>query len=124
MITYRIGYLQKFICFRIIFIIFFSSGDKYYYILGYFNYYHNRNFHKPIPFTQPEGETIYKNKAFFVDLRKETLFERNITLDIPANIVPDSEYIEIGAVGKYYNQGCEFYALKIVEICIIFEKFY
>lgn len=49
---------------------------------------------------QPEGETIYKNKAFFVDLRKETSFEKNITLDIPANVVPDSEFIEIGAVGE------------------------
>ncbi|XP_050425560.1 CD109 antigen-like isoform X2 [Adelges cooleyi] len=48
---------------------------------------------------KPEGETIYKNKAFFVDLRKDTTFEKNITLDIPANIVPESEYIEIGAVG-------------------------
>ncbi|XP_025405669.1 CD109 antigen-like isoform X2 [Sipha flava] len=48
---------------------------------------------------KPEGETIYKNQAFFVDLRKETSFEKNITLDIPQNIVPDSEFIEIGAVG-------------------------
>ncbi|XP_027843967.2 CD109 antigen-like isoform X1 [Aphis gossypii] len=48
---------------------------------------------------KPEGETIYKNKAIFVDLRKESSFEKNITLDIPSNIVPDSEFIEIGAVG-------------------------
>ncbi|XP_050529257.1 CD109 antigen-like isoform X2 [Daktulosphaira vitifoliae] len=48
---------------------------------------------------KPEGETIYKNKAFFVDLRKDSTFAKNITLDIPTNIVPDSEYIEIGAVG-------------------------
>uniref|UniRef100_A0A2H8TEP0 TEP1-F n=1 Tax=Melanaphis sacchari TaxID=742174 RepID=A0A2H8TEP0_9HEMI len=48
---------------------------------------------------KPEGETVYKNKAIFVDLRKETSFEKNITLDIPSNIVPDSEFIEIGAVG-------------------------
>ncbi|XP_015369821.1 PREDICTED: CD109 antigen-like isoform X2 [Diuraphis noxia] len=48
---------------------------------------------------KPEGETIYKNKAIFVDLRKESSFEKNITLEIPNNIVPDSEFIEIGAVG-------------------------
>ncbi|VVC42395.1 Alpha-2-macroglobulin, thiol-ester bond-forming,Alpha-macroglobulin, receptor-binding,Alpha-2- [Cinara cedri] len=48
---------------------------------------------------KPEGETIYKNQAFFVDLRKDTSFEKNITLNMPANIVPDSEFIEIGAVG-------------------------
>lgn len=66
-------------------------------------------------FFQPEGETIYKNQAFFVDLRKETSFEKNITLDIPLNIVPDSEFIEIGAVGMY------FYHLK--RICLILINF-
>jgi CD109 antigen len=40
-----------------------------------------------------------------VDLRKETSFEKNITLDIPQNIVPDSEFIEIGAVGMFFVQN-------------------
>lgn len=38
-----------------------------------------------------------------MDLRKDTSFEKNITLDMPANIVPDSEFIEIGAVGKSFS---------------------
>nr|XP_014289274.1 CD109 antigen-like isoform X3 [Halyomorpha halys] len=48
---------------------------------------------------KPEGETQYKNKAFFVDLRNTNSFKTNVTLDIPANIVPGSEFIEVSAVG-------------------------
>lgn len=48
-----------------------------------------------------EGETQYVNKAIFVDLRSESNFKKNITLDIPANIVQGSEQIEVSAVGKF-----------------------
>ncbi|KAL1457793.1 hypothetical protein WDU94_007987, partial [Cyamophila willieti] len=48
---------------------------------------------------QPEGETQYKNKAIFVDLRKTNVFTLNTTLDIPVNIIPGSEHVEVSAVG-------------------------
>ena len=50
---------------------------------------------------KPEGETQYRNKAIFVDLRSGGEFKTNVTLDFPKNIVPDSEFVEISAVGKY-----------------------
>lgn len=48
-----------------------------------------------------EGETQFRNKAIFVDLRAKTDFKENVTLDIPANIVNGSEQIEVSAVGKW-----------------------
>ncbi|KAI5743739.1 hypothetical protein M8J77_021636 [Diaphorina citri] len=48
---------------------------------------------------KPEGETQYKNKAIFVDLRKNKTFSVNVTLDMPKNIVPGSEHVEVSAVG-------------------------
>uniref|UniRef100_A0A0A9WLH1 TEP1-F n=1 Tax=Lygus hesperus TaxID=30085 RepID=A0A0A9WLH1_LYGHE len=49
---------------------------------------------------KPEGETQYRNKAIFVDLRSKDSFSTNITLDIPVNFVSDSEYVEVSAVGN------------------------
>ncbi|XP_050479205.1 thioester-containing protein 1 allele R1-like isoform X2 [Bombus huntii] len=46
-----------------------------------------------------EGETQYVNRATFIDLRSTTNTSMNITIDIPKNAVPGSEYIEISAVG-------------------------
>lgn len=46
-----------------------------------------------------EGETQYRNKAVFIDLRNKNSFSTNVTLDIPVNIVPGSEFIEVSAVG-------------------------
>uniref|UniRef100_A0A1B6EFY6 TEP1-F n=1 Tax=Clastoptera arizonana TaxID=38151 RepID=A0A1B6EFY6_9HEMI len=46
-----------------------------------------------------EGETQFLNKAVFVDLRNTQSFSTNVTLDIPVNIVPGSEVIEVSAVG-------------------------
>lgn len=46
-----------------------------------------------------EGETQYRNKAVFIDLRNKNAFSTNVTLDIPVNIVPGSEQIEVSAVG-------------------------
>ncbi|KAK0179673.1 hypothetical protein PV327_005405 [Microctonus hyperodae] len=46
-----------------------------------------------------EGETQYRNKAVFLDLRDVRNIKTNITIDIPKNIVTGSEYVEISAVG-------------------------
>ncbi|XP_034936868.1 CD109 antigen-like isoform X2 [Chelonus insularis] len=46
-----------------------------------------------------EGETQYRNRALFIDLRDKRNLKTNITVDIPKNVVPGSEYIEISAVG-------------------------
>ncbi|KAK7574336.1 hypothetical protein V9T40_011527 [Parthenolecanium corni] len=48
---------------------------------------------------KPEGETIYKNKAMFVDLRTQSSFEKKISLNIPKNVIPGSEYIEVSVIG-------------------------
>ncbi|XP_044727005.1 CD109 antigen-like isoform X2 [Chrysoperla carnea] len=54
--------------------------------------------HKPL-LVVAEGETQYMNKAIFIDLRNNPFLKTNITLDIPKNIIPGSEYIEISAAG-------------------------
>ncbi|XP_015601908.1 CD109 antigen isoform X2 [Cephus cinctus] len=46
-----------------------------------------------------EGETQYRNKAIFIDLRSTRNMQTSIAVDIPKNIVPGSEHIEISAVG-------------------------
>lgn len=55
--------------------------------------------HKNIIFNQAEGETQYRNRAVFLDLRTTRNIQTNITVDIPKNIVPGSEHVEISAVG-------------------------
>nr|XP_018897644.1 PREDICTED: CD109 antigen-like isoform X2 [Bemisia tabaci] len=46
-----------------------------------------------------EGVTQYKNKAIFVDLRRNSSFNTNVTLDIPPNFIPGSDFVEVSAVG-------------------------
>ncbi|XP_035739692.1 CD109 antigen-like isoform X1 [Vespa mandarinia] len=46
-----------------------------------------------------EGETQYVNKAVFLDLRNTRSIQTNITIEMPKNIVVDSEHIVISAVG-------------------------
>lgn len=46
-----------------------------------------------------EGETQYRNRAIFIDLRNNRSLNTNITVDIPNNVVPGSEYVEVSAVG-------------------------
>ncbi|XP_023288117.1 CD109 antigen isoform X2 [Orussus abietinus] len=46
-----------------------------------------------------EGETQFRNKAVFLDLRDAKQIQTTLTADIPKNAVPGSEYIEISAVG-------------------------
>ena len=48
---------------------------------------------------QAEGETQYRNKAVFLDLRNTRNVRTNITVDIPKNTVPGSEHVEISGVG-------------------------
>ncbi|XP_046675493.1 CD109 antigen-like isoform X2 [Homalodisca vitripennis] len=52
-----------------------------------------------------EGETQYKNKAVFIDLRQANSFSTNVTLDIPKNIVPGSERIEVSAVSDVMSSS-------------------
>ncbi|GJQ86520.1 hypothetical protein Trydic_g10420 [Trypoxylus dichotomus] len=47
---------------------------------------------------EAEGETEYYSKSILIDLRKRPVFSGNITIDIPKNIVEDSEKIEISTV--------------------------
>lgn len=63
-------------------------------------------------FQQAEGETQYRNKVVFVDLRDTDSMKTNVTVDIPKHFVADSEYVEVSAVGKkkimhcFYNNFC------------------
>ncbi|XP_043259825.1 CD109 antigen-like isoform X1 [Colletes gigas] len=50
-------------------------------------------------FVKAEGETQYVNKASFLDLRSAATVSTNFTIDIPKNVVPGSEHVEISAVG-------------------------
>ncbi|XP_012136997.1 thioester-containing protein 1 allele R1 isoform X2 [Megachile rotundata] len=50
-------------------------------------------------FVKAEGETQYINKATFLDLRSTTSTSTNLMVDIPKNVVSDSEHVEISAVG-------------------------
>ncbi|XP_066596179.1 CD109 antigen-like isoform X2 [Prorops nasuta] len=46
-----------------------------------------------------EGETQYRNRAIFIDLRNQRSLKTNISVDIPKNAVSGSEHVEISAVG-------------------------
>lgn len=47
----------------------------------------------------PEGEPQYYTKTLLIDLRKTDTFKGNVSIDIPKNIVKDSEKIEVSVVG-------------------------
>ncbi|EDW77751.1 Thioester-containing protein 4 [Drosophila willistoni] len=48
----------------------------------------------------PEGVTQYQNRAFFVNLKKDvTEYKQNFELELPDDIVPDSQHVEFGVVG-------------------------
>jgi CD109 antigen len=49
---------------------------------------------------EPEGVTQYVNKAILIDLRENSEYMTNVTIDIPQNAIPDSTKIEAAAVGK------------------------
>lgn len=48
---------------------------------------------------EPEGITQYQNRAFFINLVDDINHEDTISVDIPKNAVPNSEYIEFSAIG-------------------------
>ncbi|KAH8266701.1 hypothetical protein KR018_011420 [Drosophila ironensis] len=47
----------------------------------------------------PEGITKYQNRAFFINLKDTGEFKTNFELEVPEDIVPDSERVEFGLVG-------------------------
>ncbi|KAG5667283.1 hypothetical protein PVAND_015269 [Polypedilum vanderplanki] len=48
---------------------------------------------------EPEGITIHKNEAVFIDLRKEQKFNRKIDIDVPENVILDSTKVEVSIIG-------------------------
>ncbi|XP_068084683.1 CD109 antigen isoform X2 [Anabrus simplex] len=48
---------------------------------------------------KPEGETQYRNKAVFIDLRNSNSVTMNVSLEFPGYFVTGSEKIEVSAVG-------------------------
>lgn len=50
-------------------------------------------------YVKAEGETQYRNKAFFIDLRSTNSYKTNVTLEFPRSSVPGSEEVEVSAVG-------------------------
>uniref|UniRef100_A0A1B0G6L1 TEP1-F n=1 Tax=Glossina morsitans morsitans TaxID=37546 RepID=A0A1B0G6L1_GLOMM len=47
----------------------------------------------------PEGVTQYANRAYFVNLKKESEEKTNFKLELPDDVVPDSQYVEVGVMG-------------------------
>ncbi|XP_011212289.2 CD109 antigen [Bactrocera dorsalis] len=47
----------------------------------------------------PEGVTEYANRAYFVNLKDTPEFKESFELELPQDLVPDSEHIEVSAVG-------------------------
>lgn len=47
----------------------------------------------------PEGVPQYENKAVLVDLRDKSSLETSLTVDVPADAVPDSTRVEVSAIG-------------------------
>ncbi|XP_065357347.1 thioester-containing protein 1 allele R1 isoform X2 [Calliphora vicina] len=47
----------------------------------------------------PEGITQYANRAYFVNLKKEPEVKNSFELELPEDLVPDSEHVEVGVMG-------------------------
>ncbi|XP_053958661.1 pregnancy zone protein-like isoform X2 [Anastrepha ludens] len=47
----------------------------------------------------PEGVTEFANRAFFVNLKEAPEFQQKFDLVLPADVVPDSEHIEVSVIG-------------------------
>ncbi|XP_017069812.2 LOW QUALITY PROTEIN: alpha-2-macroglobulin-P [Drosophila eugracilis] len=47
----------------------------------------------------PEGITQYQNRAFFINLKDTGEFKNSFELQVPEDVVPDSERVEFGVVG-------------------------
>uniref|UniRef100_A0A0A1WID3 CD109 antigen n=1 Tax=Zeugodacus cucurbitae TaxID=28588 RepID=A0A0A1WID3_ZEUCU len=48
---------------------------------------------------EPEGVTQYENRAVFINLKDKNVYNDKLHVDVPAEAVPDSEYIEFSVVG-------------------------
>ncbi|XP_069963587.1 thioester-containing protein 1 allele R1 isoform X5 [Bactrocera oleae] len=48
---------------------------------------------------EPEGVTQYENRAVFINLKDKNVYNEKLNVDVPAEAVPDSEYIEFSVVG-------------------------
>lgn len=48
---------------------------------------------------EPEGVTTFENRAVFVNLKEKSEHAEKLTMNIPEDVVPDSEYIEFSVVG-------------------------
>ncbi|CAD6999792.1 unnamed protein product [Ceratitis capitata] len=48
---------------------------------------------------EPEGVTQYENHAVFINLKDKPEYSEKLSVDVPAEAVPDSEYIEFSVVG-------------------------
>ncbi|XP_073823482.1 thioester-containing protein 1 allele R1-like [Musca autumnalis] len=47
----------------------------------------------------PEGVTKYGNRVYFVNLNQKTEMKSSFELELPAEIIPDSQHVEVGVVG-------------------------
>ncbi|XP_073825794.1 CD109 antigen-like [Musca autumnalis] len=47
----------------------------------------------------PEGVTKYGNRAYFLNLNKESEMKSSFEVELPAEIIPDSQHVEVGVVG-------------------------
>lgn len=55
---------------------------------------------------KPEGQTQYMNKAFLINLAgPQSRLTRNVSIDVPANAVPDSHKVFVSAVGDLMGPG-------------------
>ncbi|XP_018798388.1 PREDICTED: CD109 antigen isoform X5 [Bactrocera latifrons] len=48
---------------------------------------------------EPEGVTQYENRAVFINLKDKNVHNEKLNVDVPAEAIPDSEYIEFSVVG-------------------------
>ncbi|XP_073821630.1 LOW QUALITY PROTEIN: thioester-containing protein 1 allele R1-like [Musca autumnalis] len=47
----------------------------------------------------PEGVTKYGNRAYFVNLNKDSEMKSSFELELPTEMIPDSQHVEVGVVG-------------------------
>lgn len=58
---------------------------------------------------EPEGITLYMNKAVFIDLTKTTSFSTSLTIQVPSIAVEDSTLIEAAVIGDILGPAIYYY---------------
>lgn len=48
-----------------------------------------------------EGVTLHFTKTIFIDLTKSNTYKGNVSIEIPKNVVPNSEDIQVSVVGDF-----------------------